>query len=171
MNDGTDRAMRETVAELVCLVYHEARNVRHLIRAGKIPNTQRFHTLTSLPTDKYAAWGQMRKDRLAAGNKNSIAALVRVFSKKYGIELEDLVELYQHPSWRHSRLGGNRWADITATVVKLVEATEKGERFAANQKVEELLSARHNTGTVRDKLSDLRDQLREILPPEGSNAG
>ena len=47
------------LAELVCLVYHEARNVRHPIKAGMLPKAGKYAKLTSAPTHRLDAWKAM----------------------------------------------------------------------------------------------------------------
>lgn len=43
--------MLNLYVDLVCLTYHEGRNVRHLIKQGHL-DSPRFDTLRSLPTNR-----------------------------------------------------------------------------------------------------------------------
>lgn len=65
--DGT--GLTRTIAELVCLVYHDARNVRHPIKAGKLPDGTPYAKLVVLPRNRLEAWRAMAAVRERAGQR------------------------------------------------------------------------------------------------------
>ena len=52
--------------QYLCLCYHEARNVRHLVKAGYVP-PQLFERLRLLPTNKIEAWHALRRSSPTPG--------------------------------------------------------------------------------------------------------
>ena len=54
--------MLDEVVDLLCLVYHEARNVRHPIKKGLIDSTL-YKALVNLPTGRGKAWVAMESTR------------------------------------------------------------------------------------------------------------
>jgi len=73
------KGLTRILAELVCLVYHEARNVRHPIKAGKLPDAGKYAKLTSIPRDRLDAWKAMDGVRTDAASSNSSPAVVEAF--------------------------------------------------------------------------------------------
>ncbi len=145
----------QRVVELVSLVYHEARNVRHVTGTLELRDPSRYAKFVSLPRNRADAWNQMGRLRDLAVQTGTIAGTVAIFTKHFGLGLDELVALYELPVWRHSPLGGNRWAGITEKVGELVRATDAGDPDRARTLHREVLSMRHNTGTVAEKLRGL----------------
>jgi len=89
-----------------CLCYHEARNVWHLIKAGHVP-PRPFELLRTLPTNTFDAWQAMaplRSEAMASGTAHSAS---EIFTKRFGLSLDDLAQLYGNPNWRSGGYGGN----------------------------------------------------------------
>ena len=152
--------MRHTVARLVsyaCLVYHEARNVRWLVNEGKLDNPEKYEGLRNLARNRGLAWGQMAKVRETALQVVRASDALQLFAEEYGLTLEDLTELFKHPSWRHAKLGGNKWAAICANVQKLADLLDRGEVDQANKLAQVIAQMEHNTGIVEEKLHSLEN--------------
>ena len=60
--------------QYLCLCYHEARNVRHLVKAGHVP-VHPFERLRGLPTNKTDAWNEMAPMRAEAAELDTARAL------------------------------------------------------------------------------------------------
>jgi hypothetical protein len=141
--------------DYVCLAYHEARNVRHLIRSGHF-EAGPFELVRSLPTNRDDAWRQLGPVRSTAASAGSSEGAVKAFSDKFGISLTDLVHLYENPHWRSSHYGGNAWAAITARIEDLRLALRDGEEVRAHDLCAAIPKMDHNTGNVAEKLRRLR---------------
>lgn len=146
------------LSDFVCLLYHEARNVRHPIKAGKLDNDLKYQRLISLPKNKYAAWQEMAKVRERARKAQNTIDVANVFREEYSISLEDIFNLYKSPCWKNSAYGGNKWAPICSKIISLVEAIESGMDIRVAELLGEIRAMEHNTGRVEDKLSDLKRQ-------------
>lgn len=153
----TSQIVREFV-DYVALLYHEARNVRHLIREGYLP-PGRFTRLVGLPKNRSAAWEALQDLRTEAKQVDSASEAEAVFCRRLGVSLEDLVLLFQDRHWRHSSRGGNRWADVATAVSKLRDAIERHDLAAASACVSEVALMHHNTGIVGEKLRRLDGAL------------
>jgi hypothetical protein len=148
--EGEFRPDFEEIVDLICLVYHEARNVRHPIKKGRVADPSPFARLVALPTSRDAAWIAMAATRDEARQAGGIEKARQVFARRFGPDLADLHRLYAMPVWKDSALGGNKWVQISAKLGELVDADD------ACRTVDEILDMSHNTGTVRDKLAQLR---------------
>ncbi|MBI3974910.1 MAG: hypothetical protein HY334_00790 [Armatimonadetes bacterium] len=149
---SADRLAR--LADYVTLVYHEARNVRHLIRARAVEPEQ-WKYLVALPVNRHEAWQALQEVRVQARRVKSTAALLRVFERRFRVSLAQLVALYGQEAWRDAPYGGNAWETVAGLVGQLASCLEAGRLSAADGLLEALSIARHNTGAVRDKLSQL----------------
>lgn len=149
-------SVQDAVA-LVCLTYHEARNVRHPLDKGLVSEGAKYERLRNLPSNRAEAWKQMSKVR-ACAETGTIAGVAGVFQAVYGLTLRELVELYGTPIWKHHDLGGNRWAKITCKIQQLLDvpAHEPDYRARVERLLEEIMSMHHHTGTVGEKLRKLR---------------
>lgn len=143
------------IVDLICLVYHEARNVRHPIKAGKLADASKFARLLNLPTNRDDAWRHMSSLRNHAVNSGTIEAACKVFEQAFGVGLKDLVVLYEMPIWKHSAYGGNKWAGISSKICHLVDAMKITNELHAPGLYRDVLSMDHNTGRVADKLRRL----------------
>jgi hypothetical protein len=147
-------AIRE-LADYVSLLYHEARNVRHLIRANHI-SADGWEKIVNLPTNRDEAWRAIQPVRNEARKAESASTCLAAFEQRFDVDLEGLQLLFENPNWRHAGLyGGNAWAQIAASVSQLAHAVQSGEVSDQDVAMSALRSARHNTGTVDAKLQSL----------------
>ena len=152
MNDSEDQIA--AFVDYAALTYQEARNVRHLVRAGFIA-AEDYQRLINLPRERKAAWREMQPARAEAKTKTTARAAEAVFRVRFGVGLKDLDTLYGDSHWRHSALGGNRWADITRAVLELRDAIDGSLQEAASALVRRIACLNHNTGSVAGKLRSL----------------
>jgi hypothetical protein len=95
------------------LIYHEARNVRHLIRANHLPSAG-WERLRSLPKSRSEAWTYLQSCRHQARQASSASGAAQVFERLLAVGLTGLLEMYENPQWHHTKgYGGNAWAQIT----------------------------------------------------------
>lgn len=85
--------------QYLCLCYHEARNVRHLVKAGYVP-PRLFERLRDLPTNKIEAWHAMAPIRAEAAELGTARAASDLFTVRFECSIEQLIELYRNPHWR-----------------------------------------------------------------------
>jgi len=137
-------------------LYHEARNVRHPIKAGALPEDTKYERLRNLPNNRNDAWLKMAKVREKAGSASTAAEVADIFRKEYGMSMEDLSVLYHEPCWKSSPYGGNKWAAICSTVIDLLKALNSGDEILSTQLIEKILQMRHHTGTILAKLKNLK---------------
>jgi hypothetical protein len=147
-----DRLAR--LADYVSLVYHEARNVRHLIRAGAV-RPDKWKYLIALPTNRDDAWKAVQGIRALARRAHNVAAVRRPFDRRFRVSVAELVTLYANEAWRNHPYGGNAWEDIARLVLDAAVALKTGRVSEADRLLEALRVARHNTGRVTDKLERL----------------
>lgn len=153
---ATQRHHLENLVVFVCLLYHEARNVRWPIKQGLVCNPEKYVKLVSLPRNRYDAWKCMAKVRTRALRAPTAGDVVAVFREQHGLSLDELLQLYQAPFWKDSTsVGGNKWGAITAKVRDLVQSYDAANERRTGQLVDELLQMEHNTGLVEKKLQDL----------------
>ena len=142
------------------LVYLEARNVRHLIREQAV-EPENWKYLVSLPTNRNKAWESLQDIRSKAQQAKTVRAALLPFEQRFKINLEQLQELYENPAWHNAPYGGNAWKDITRLVWSLSTSLEKENFEEANETLDRLSQARHNTGLLVDKLNQLDDGLHD----------
>jgi hypothetical protein len=141
-------------ASYLCLVYHEARNVRHLIRDGYLESGP-YLRVQSLPTNRNAAWGDMQVLRTQASGSGNAAEASDVFARRFRLTLEELVDLYEDRHWRDALYGGNRWSGITQSVLELRDALDRDDAKTATDLLTQIPTMSHNTGQVEEKLRGL----------------
>jgi hypothetical protein len=139
----------------IALVYHEGRNVRHLVHGNKIP-AARWNHLVSLPTNREKARSALADIRGTASACVRVQDVAATFEKRFYVSLSDLDELYANPAWKNAAYGGNAWHSITQTVRALAEALSLDDAEMVSVLRQRLHEARHNTGTVQEKLAKLR---------------
>jgi len=147
--------MTSTLVDLVCMVYHEARNVRYPIKVGRIADPERFAALLLLSRARAVAWRQMRKVRDAATATTSRTGIAEAFELAYHLSVADLAELYTRPIWKNSVTGGNAWVAITRKIAEALKQHEAGNDAACVVTIRGTLTMRHNTGDVASKLTIL----------------
>lgn len=143
------------IVDIICLVYHEARNVRHPAKSGKLADASRYGKLINLPTNRDDAWRALDDLRTRAAASGSVQAAVKSFEQTFGLGPEDLRSLYAMPIWKGSACGGNKWADISARVCDFV-ASSTADGLPDDALYREILSMSHNTGKVSEKLGRLK---------------
>lgn len=144
-----------TLCDSIALIYHEGRNVRHLIRANLLEK-ERWRFLVSLPANRDEAWSQIAPLRDKAKLASSVDGALRVFENRFHASLTDLEEVFGNKNWRHARMyGGNAWKAIVILILELANALRSGNLEAAQDLITQLKSARHNTGSFYDKLARL----------------
>ena len=148
--------MTDDLVDLVCMIYHEARNVRHTIKARRVPDEARFALLVNLPTNRDEAWRQMRMCREAARTGKGSSAIAATFERTYRVTVVELAELYERPIWKDSPTGGNAWASIAREVARALRLHETGQRSECEATMAAILQMPHNTGLVVEKLRRLR---------------
>jgi hypothetical protein len=158
----TTRGEIRQFASYVALLYHEARNVRHLVLGGVV-KVDRYRKLISLPKNKEEAWKQLQSVRLRAEEASSAEEVSEIFQKHFSLTLREIVELSENRHWRGHLYGGNRWSAIGRVVIELKEAidTNSSEDFA--KLLTKLEGMQHNTGIVGDKLKFLEQALLSLL--------
>ena len=147
------------LVDYTALVYHEARNVRHLIKKQDI-ETESWNHLVALPKNKEEAWKELQGICSEAQKTETVRAALLPFERRFKVTLDQLQVLYDHPSWRNSACGGNAWKKITELVRCLAVALEKGQSDEVSRLIVMLSQARHNTGSVVTKLHQLNEALR-----------
>jgi hypothetical protein len=143
------------LADALALVYHEARNARHLVKNGYLlPNG--WEQLLSLPTEKFEAWRAVQVVREDAANAITADKAIVQFEKRFGKNLASLSDLYANEHWKHaSAFGGHAWRRVTTVIGALGDAIELGNISEIERAVSSLLMARHNNGQIRDKIAEL----------------
>lgn len=144
-----------TIVELICLIYHEARNVRHPLKAGYVTDKEKYNKLIQLPNNKFEAWKVMEKVRQKASKKSTFLEAANVFASEYELDLNDLLALYQAQIWSSSLCGGNAWAPICSNVTGLLNA-DSSDYININKRIDDILKMNHNTGEVGLKLNNLK---------------
>ncbi len=139
----------------LALVYHEARHVRFLIRAGHVPAAG-WEQLVSLPRNRVEAWRAIWPVRESAPTQPRAGDAARLFEERFGRSLDDLQVLYADLHWKHATaVGGHACRDVTLSVIALRDAIDQGQLSLINAACARLLGARHNNGLVRDKIIEL----------------
>ena len=146
----------DELVDLICLLYHEARNVRHPIRDGKLAKEAKYSRLLNLSNNRDEAWIQMAKLRRKAASYKTVDEFVNIFQKEYGISLDELLILYEKPCWKNTPYGGNRWAPICFKIIELLGVIKSGDSVNVNQLIKQILRMEHNTGLVCEKLYKLK---------------
>lgn len=148
--------------DVVALLYHEARNVRHLKRAEHA-GLEKYNRLVHLAANRYHAWAQIQELRKSAGRCSSAREAEAVFRGRFRVTLDDLEVLYAHPGWKDSAFGGNEWLKVARRVIRLRDAIGRGDVQVQKELLEEILNLCHNTGSVKSKLEELDAYLEGLL--------
>jgi hypothetical protein len=142
----------DAFANYLSLVYHGSRNVRFLIKDGHVA-AEPYERARSLPANREAAWVAVQDLRARASRARSVDEASALFANRFSLTLEDLVALYDNPTWKYAQLyGGNRWAAIARAVLELGTALDQHDVDRAAQLLERIPWMRHGTGLVGDKL-------------------
>jgi hypothetical protein len=146
----------QEIVDLICLLYHEARNVRHPINAKKILKEAKYHRLLNLPRKRDQAWEHMATVRERALSLLKVDEIINVFKDEYAISLDELLTLFREPCWKGSLYGGNRWAPICSKIIDLLKSIELEDNVDISILLKKIYQMEHNTGTVEQKLSKLK---------------
>lgn len=147
------------LVDYAALVYHEARNVRHLIRERAV-ELESWKYLVALPVNRNKAWEALQGIRSEAQKAETVRAALLPFEGRFKVTLEQLEVLYNNPAWHNAAYGGNAWKAITNLVRRLAVALEKGQLEEVSGLLAMLSQAQHNTGSVVAKLRQLDEALR-----------
>lgn len=142
-------------ADLVTLLYHEGRNVRHLIKKGHTIDPKFLSLRDGLATNRCQAWKQIQPLRLQASKARSGKEVELIFRQQFKLTLNDLVVLYTHPSWKGTLSGGNAWLPIAHKVKEVRDLLDSGRKDEADCLMGLILEMSHNTGKVGEKLRNL----------------
>jgi hypothetical protein len=150
-----DRSDLQQFSDLLALIYHEARNVRHLVRQGLIPE-QEWRSLISLPANRIEAWKRVSQLRDAAYAQASPDGVLKLFQNQFHVCLYDIRKMFANDNWRHAKAyGGNAWAGITDFAIALAAAIRERHPDETEYLLAELSKLRHNNGFLMDKLVEL----------------
>lgn len=153
-----------TFCDALALVYHESRNVRHLVR-GEYLDSDPWQYLVSLPRSRDAAWREVAPLRDEAKASGSVDSALKVFEVRFRVSLTAAAEMLADENWRHAKFyGGNAWARISQLTISLARALAANEAESTDEVASKLMDSQHNTGSVRDKLSSLDRGLRDNRP-------
>lgn len=147
------------LVDYTALVYHEARYVRKL---GKkhIGEHEQWKPLVALPVNKNDAWKALHGIRTEAKKAETVRSALLPFKMRFQVDLEELQSLFCHPAWlKFEGYGGNAWKKITELVQRLSVALEEGQSEEADGILAMLAEAKHNTGSVAEKLRWLDEAL------------
>ena len=147
------------LVDYVALVYHEARNVRYLIRVRAV-EPEAWKYLVALPVNRHKAWEVLQRIRAEAHQAETVRAALLPFERRFKVTLEHLRVLYDNPAWRNAVYGGNAWKAIATLVWRLAAALEKDQSDEVSGLLTMLSRAQHNTGSVVAKLRQLDEALR-----------
>ncbi len=143
------------LADGLALVYHEARHVRRLVRAGHLSGNG-WERLRALPANRVEAWQAVPAVREDAAKRQTAVEAVGCFERRFAKNLAELEGLYANDYWRHARaIGGHAWRRVTAAVGVLRDAIENGDGKGIASAAHALVRARHNNGNLRDKVTGL----------------
>lgn len=155
-----DELLRDLV-DFICLLYHEARNVRHPIKQGRLPDHPKYRKLIHLPRNRDEAWQHMAKVRREASMAGTARGIEYAFQQAYDLDINDLLALYQSDCWRATPYGGNRWAPICSKVQDLLEIIDLGDIARTIGYSNAIRLMEHNTGKVGEKLRRLKQAPAE----------
>jgi hypothetical protein len=145
------------IAQVLCLVYHEARNIRTAVRRRQLPDATRYAAFMGLSPNPELAWRDLAGFRRSAVQAASAAAAASVFAKRFGLTLAELAELFRQPFWHDPALRGPQWAAIAVKLWELVATEAMADRSISAEIYRELLDLPLGSGRLADQLA--------LLPP------
>ena len=145
-------------ADIVTLLYHEGRNVRHLAKKERVE--EHFLVLRDrLDINRYNAWKRLQPLRREAAKAQSCHEVQQLFEHKYGLTLKDMATLYSLTGWKGTDYGGNAWLPIAENTLKVYGLLDSNKEDEARELLVAILESSHNTGKVKDKLKELDNSL------------
>ena len=149
----------------LALIYHEARNVRHLIGDGYLESAG-WEEIIKLPENRKEAWKQIQTLRDLGNESSSAPQASACFADKFTRSLDELITLYQNPNWRHAAgYGGHKWINVTEVVRNLGRALDEGRANDAPGFCDDLIASSHNNGLVRDKIRRMDESIEVNTDP------
>ena len=149
----------------LALVYHEARNVRHLIGGGYLEAVG-WEEIIKLPENRKEAWKQIQTLRDLGNESSSASQASARFVAKFTRSLDELITLYQNPNWRHAAgYGGHKWINVTGIVRNLGRALGEGHANDAPDFCDDLIASSHNNGLVREKIRKMDESIEVNTDP------
>ena len=146
---------QKQLAELVCLVYHEARNIRIPIRRGKVPDSLRYSALMVLSAHSNLAWRELSTLRNAAGKAQNATLAASIFGNRFHLSLIELAHLFQGSFW-DALSGGPMWANVTIKVWELIGTKDLADESGSRDLYRDLLQMPVQSGRVVDRLRSLQ---------------
>lgn len=147
--------------ELLALTYHEARNVTQLFRHNAASKHKFGPLADHLGPDANEAWKRLIPAQQRAAETESAKDAAAVFTESFGCAPDDVAAMFESPAWKRIPMyGGPRWAAIARAVIELGSSVDAGGDSAAEQ-IDAIMTMRHNTGLVRDKLARLKGDKRK----------
>ncbi|MFA4920293.1 MAG: hypothetical protein WC581_13760 [Thermodesulfovibrionales bacterium] len=147
-----------TLCNIVALIYHESRNVRHLVNQNLLAREPWLYVI-SLPINRDDAWCDIAPLRDKALKATSVDSALLVFESRFHVSLCDLKDMFANENWRHAKLyGGNAWVTIVNLAVQLADSLRSNNVVLAQSIETQLKSARHNTGLVYEKIFRLEKE-------------
>ena len=92
-----NKGIISSFADLVTLLYHEGRNVRHLVKKDSTVDPKFLPLRNGLAKNGCEAWKQIQPLRLEASKARLGREVERIFERQFNLTSDDLVELYAHP--------------------------------------------------------------------------
>ena len=137
------------------LVYHEARNVRFLIKEGYIERDG-WERLTSLPRNRIEAWRDLQQMRRAGRSCSKASSAAELFAAHFSQSIIVVQRMYENSNWKDAAaVGGHAWRKVANSVSSLGHSLEDEADGEIPQKCYAILEGRHNTGFLRDKILGL----------------
>ena len=150
------------LSDYLSLLYHEARNVRHLIKETYLPDSD-WQKLVALPSNRSQAWKAIQKIRNQSKSSKTAGEARSVFQTRFDVGLDQLLVMFNNPNWKHAKwYGGNAWANVAKLVIDLAQAIDNGNHTEAENMLDSLCKARHNNGLLIEKLRDLDSSIELI---------
>ena len=154
------------LCDVVALCYHEARNVRHLLRENLL-DQEEWKFVVSLPNNRDVAWREIAPLRDRAYQTSEVDSALEVFESHFHVSLNQLRPMFANENWKHAKsYGGNAWAKVVELAMELAEALRADDTSATQTIESQIISSRHNNGLVLDKLAQLEKTL--ALNDDGS---
>jgi hypothetical protein len=151
----------ELFSDYVALAYHEARNVRHLVKKGYFEKGQYRLLIDGLPNERVEAWKRLYPLRRQAASAADARKAADVFCRAFGHSLEDFVVLSKDSHWSGTRKGGNRWAEIDQALVELRDAMSRCDDEGVAELLSQIPKMPHNTGYLGEKLEMLENKCAQ----------
>jgi hypothetical protein len=156
--------------DIVALVYHEGRHVRHLLRNGQILDPKYVVLRNNLAQNQNEAWRQMQSVHHLASHAQSAGSAKRIFERQFGLTMDEMVTLYSDPAWSETHYGGNAWLQVTHGANELANYLDLGREDEARRLLFSILRSSPNNDTIIKKLHELDLHFRQNSIQHKSNS-